>query len=191
MRGLPGFAGQCDRVTRGRNRSRRDVCLTDKNFIFLLLLPPPSLPIAPARSQSWPSTHTSPSPLQRDVGWLDLARPGGMAGRTQGGTQQMGGPVGCVARTGHGIFRGPFSLIPLSLTPTNALEPHTTPTACVATAMTTSQGPPWLSDPHDDMKSSTPAYDEAECQTTWQRAQEGLMTTCPAQSRQVGPNDNA
>ena len=158
-----------------------------RNRGFLLL--PPSSPIVPARSQLRPPTHTRPSPLQRDVGWLDVTRLGGMAGRTQGGTQQVGGPVGVSQE--QATTHGPFSLIPLSLTPTNALEPHTTPTPCVATATMTSQGPPWLSDTHDDTKSSTPAYDEAECQTTWQRAQEGLMTTCPAQSRQVGPNDNA
>jgi hypothetical protein len=132
-----------------------------------------------------------PLPSPEGCGLARSCSTGGYGGKNTRGDPANGRPSWCVARTGHGIFRGPFSLIPLSLTPTNALEPHTTPTACVATAMTTSQGPPWLSDPHDDTKSSTPAYDEAECQTTWQRAQEGLMTTCPAQSRQVGPNDNA
>jgi hypothetical protein len=164
----------------------------DKNLIFLLLLPPPSLPIGPARSQPRPSTHPCPSPLQRDVGWLDLSRLGGMAGRTQGGTQQVGGPVGMSRKC-----RGPFSLIPLSLIP---IKPHTMPIACVATTTTTSQGSPELSDPHDDTTSPTPAYNEAELQTTWQRAQQGRgphddmpgpIATSTAQRQCVEPNDDA
>jgi len=56
----------------------------------------------PSSSQLQPTAHTRPSPLERDVGLLDLTRLGGMAGRTQGGTQ-VGGPIGvwCVTRMGH------------------------------------------------------------------------------------------
>ena len=72
----------------------------------------------PSHSQLQPTAHTCPSPLQRDVGWLVLTRLRGMAGRTQGGTQQMGGPVGMSRE--WAMTHGPFSLIPLSWTPTTA-----------------------------------------------------------------------
>src|SRR6266567_1259084 len=64
----------------------------DVGFILLLLLPP-LLSTTPARSKLWPSTHTRPSPLQRDVGWFHLALPGDMKGGTQGETQEVGGPA--------------------------------------------------------------------------------------------------
>src|SRR6266567_7771275 len=65
----------------------------DIGFILLLLLPP-SLSTTPARSKLWPSTHTHPSPLQRDVGQFHLALLGDMKGGTQGETQEVGGPAG-------------------------------------------------------------------------------------------------
>ena len=39
-------------------------------------------------------------------------------------------------------------------------------TACVATTTTTSQGPPWLSDPCNNMKNAMRMYNKAEWQTT-------------------------
>src|SRR6266568_2765669 len=80
---------------------------------WVLPLPPRSPPIAPARSKLPLSTHTRPSPLQRDVGRFYLARPGDMDGGIQGGTQEMGGPAGAsrkrattfvVARFRHSFF---------------------------------------------------------------------------------------
>src|SRR6266581_8698566 len=58
---------------------------------FILLLPlPPSPFTAPARSKLQLSTDTRPSPLQRDVGRFDPARPGDMKGGIQGRTQEVG-----------------------------------------------------------------------------------------------------
>ena len=80
------------------------------------LLPSPSLPIAHLTPNCSQLPH--PYPPQRDVGWLVLTWSGGIAGRTQGGTQQVGGPVG-VSQEWATTY-GPFALIPLSWTPTNA-----------------------------------------------------------------------
>jgi len=107
LMGLLAFASQCDWVTHGHT-------------IPLAWFSPTTTFTAhhPSHSQLQPTTHTRPSPLQRDVGWLVLTQSRGMAGRTQGGTQQVGGPIG-VSRE-QAMTHGPFSLIPLSWTPTNA-----------------------------------------------------------------------
>jgi hypothetical protein len=82
LTGLPAFAGQCDQVTHSHT------------IPLAWFSPTTTSPPIPSCSQLQPTAHTCPSPLQRDVGWLVLTRSGGMAGRTQGGTQQVGGPAG-------------------------------------------------------------------------------------------------
>ena len=143
--------------------SNLDVCLTTSSFSIYHHLHCPSPQLAPNCSHP-------PLPSPEGCGLARSCSTGGCSGKNTRGDPASGRPSWCVARMGYDKCRGPFSLITLSLTPTNAIEPHTMPTACVATATMTSQGPPWLSDHHDNTKSPTPAYNEAEWQTTWQRA---------------------
>jgi hypothetical protein len=61
--------------------------------IFLLPLPPPASPIAPARSQLRPSAYMRPSPHQSDVGHFDAALLRDPGANQQGGPME-GGPGG-------------------------------------------------------------------------------------------------
>ena len=64
-----------------------------------------------------PAANCPHMPLPSPEG-CGLTQSGDMAERTQGGTQQVGGPVGVLQE--WAMTHGPFSLIPLSWTPTNA-----------------------------------------------------------------------
>ena len=79
------------------------------------LLPSPSPPI----THLAPNCPHMPLPSPDRCGLTQL---GGMAGRSQGGTQQVGGPVG-VSRE-WAMTHGPFSLIPLSWPQLMPLPPH-------------------------------------------------------------------
>src|SRR6266700_2295927 len=85
----------------------------------------------PSSSQTRATTHTRPSPLERDVGRFKSARPGDTGGRNKGGTHEMGGPRGASQKRATTFVVAHF---PSPNSPTNHpssecqhVEPHQDP----------------------------------------------------------------
>ena len=120
---------------------------------------------APTRLQPWTTIHMRPSPLYRDVGRVNSARPRDIGGRNTRGGPGSGRPTRWVTKTGHDKSRGPFLAFPLPYPPLTTPLPNANTVDHARTPKTPTR---WAND-HTA----------------------GLTTTRGAQRRRVSPNDTA